>query len=99
MAIVLICIKTLNNQKNAMKKLKEAPKLKTPNYSGVKVSSMLKALKVSSINKSMLLSQRNDISIIDNTFKENKHITPKQMAFIWNLYWHFVLNDFRYEDK
>jgi len=74
-----------------------APKIKQQEYTGIKVSNTLRGLNITSINKCLTLNQQNKVSIITNYYKQNNHITRQQMSFIWKLYWHFVLNDFRYK--
>lgn len=78
---------------------KDSPKLVKAKYNGIKVSNTIRGLKVKSIFNHMKLQQQNKVSIIDNYFRENGFIHRRQMAYIWNLYWFFVLNDFRYEEE
>lgn len=79
--------------------------MSTPNelqkqgYSGVKVSSMIKALKLKLMYKHLRLVQQNELCEIENFYNKHGFIDKKRFSFIWFLYWNFVLNDFRFEDK
>ena len=77
-----------------MKKL--APIIKRPKYTGIKVTNTLRGLKLKAIDKHLTSSQSESIHSIDSSYRRNGYVTRKQMVYIWNLYWHFVLNDFRY---
>lgn len=79
-----------------MNKLDEKSKVKASKYSGVKVTSTISSLKHSSIYPHLKLSQRDKVCKIDNRYRENGCLTTDEMAFIWKLYWNFVINDFRY---
>jgi hypothetical protein len=73
--------------------------LQKEGYKGLKVTSMIQALKNESIYKHLRLTQQDELSRVNNRFKRNGYISKSQMSFVWNLYWNFILNDFRFEDK
>lgn len=74
-------------------------KLQTQGYSGVKVTSMIKALKTKSMFKHLRLVQQNELCEIENFYNRHGHINKQRFTFVWFLYWNFVLNNFRFEDK
>lgn len=73
--------------------------IKKQKYTGIKVSNTIRGLMIKSINKHLLLSQRNQVSIISNFYKQHKYVSNEQMRYLWKLYWNFVINDFRYKKK
>lgn len=75
----------------------ETPKIKKAEYTGVKVTSILKALRVSGIKVHLTLGEQNKVDSIYNNYKVNKYILRKEMVYIWRLFWHYVLNDYRRE--
>lgn len=77
----------------------EAPTLGKARYKGVKVSNTIRGLMIQSINKHLLLRQRDKVSIINNFYKQHKYVSNEQMKYLWRLYWNFVINDFRYKKK
>lgn len=79
--------------------MKDSTKLHNQGYSGVKVTSMLNALQSKEIHDHLRLVQQDELSKIKNFYKKNKYITKPQMNLVWNCYWNFVLNDFRFDDK
>lgn len=79
--------------------MKNSTKLEKQGYSGVKVTSMLNALESKEIINHLRLVQQNELSKIRNFYNKNKYITRSQLTLVWNCYWNFVLNDFRFEDK
>lgn len=74
-------------------------KLQKQGYSGVKVTSMLKALKIKSMFRHLRLVQQNELCEVENFYNKHGHVDKKRFQFIWYLYWNFVLNDFRFDDK
>jgi hypothetical protein len=82
-----------------MKNLKTPTELKKAGYTGIKVSSILNAITSNEIKKHMRLVQNNTASIIKNKYQRNNYISKAEMSYIWTLYWNFVLNDFRFDDK
>jgi hypothetical protein len=82
-----------------MKNLKIPTELQKQGYRGTKVSSILGALTTNSIKCHMSLQHVNNVSIIKNKYHRNNYISKAEMKFIWTLYWNFVLNDFRYNNK
>jgi len=70
---------------------------KSPNaqYTGVKVTSMLKALKSREINKHLALKRKNVLSLIDNKYKVYGSLDAKDMYTLWKLYYNFVVMDYR----
>jgi hypothetical protein len=70
--------------------------LKKPSYTGVKVTSLLKALQCRAISRHLLLSERDEISLISNAYREFQYVSASQMNTIWDYYWRFVLNDYRH---
>lgn len=76
-----------------------ATELEKQGYKGIKVTSMMNALLSKEIYGHLRLSQQDSLQYINNRFKKNKQVTKDQFTFMWNLYWNFVLNDFRFNDK
>lgn len=74
-------------------------KLQTQGYSGVKVTSMMKALKTKSMFKHLRFVQQNELCEVENFYNKHNFVDKKRFQFIWYLYWNFVLNDFRFDDK
>jgi len=74
-------------------------KLQKAGYKGVKVTSMLNALKSKEIHKHLRLVQQNELAICKNKYEKNGYLNKQYFQFIWCLYWNFVLNDFRFTDK
>jgi hypothetical protein len=70
-----------------------------PKFTGVKVTSMLKALKSREINKHLNLKRKNVLSLIDNIYKVHQFLEYSEMYILWKLYWNFVINDYRDENK
>lgn len=72
-------------------------KLQKAGYKGVKVTSQIQAIKHSSIFPHLRLVQQNEICKLKNKYKKTGYLNKKEMAYVWCIYWNFVLNDFRYE--
>lgn len=70
-------------------------RLKQAQYTGIKVTSMIRALQHSSIICHLLLKRRNKLSEIDNNYRVNGFINSSEMYIVWKLYYNFVLNDYR----
>jgi len=68
-------------------------------YKGVKITSMIKAIESQEIFKHLRLVQQNEFSRIKNKYNKVSYLTQPYMEYLWQLYWNFVLNDFRFEDK
>ena len=73
--------------------------LQKAGYKGVKVTSMIKAIESQEIFKHLRLVQQNEFSKIKNKYNKVGYLTQPYFTYLWNLYWNFVLNDFRFEDK
>jgi hypothetical protein len=64
--------------------------LQKAGYKGVKVTSIIKHLR---------LVQQNEFSKIKNKYNKVGYLTQPYFSYLWSLYWNFVLNDFRFDDK
>jgi len=82
-----------------MAQLKEPSTLEKQGYSGVKVTSMVDALKHSDIYPHLRLIQQDNVCKIKNRYSKRKLLSTPEMRYIWRLYWNFVVNDFRYPSK
>jgi hypothetical protein len=72
--------------------------LQQSGYSGIKVTSMLKACLSSEIKPHLKLVQLDALSKIENKHFKTSIISKPEMTLLWNIYWNFVLNDFRFDD-
>ena len=79
--------------------MKNLTSIQKAGYRGVKVTSMLSAILSKEIKQHLRLVQIDNISKIKNKYDKLKYITKEEMTLLWNIYWNFVLNDFRFEDK
>ena len=79
--------------------MKDIAKIQKAGYKGVKVTSMLNAILSKEIKPHLRLVQVDNITKIRNKYDRLKYITREEMTLLWNVYWNFVLNDFRFEDK
>jgi hypothetical protein len=79
--------------------MKNNTKLQQQGYSGVKVTSMLNACLSNEIKVHLRLVQLDNLSKINNKYFKTKLISKPEMTLLWNIYWNFVLNDFRFDDK
>ena len=79
--------------------MKTANKLQEQGYSGVKVTSMLQACLSVEIRKHLRLVQLDNLSSIKNKHFKTNYISKSEMTLLWNIYWNFVLNDYRFDDK
>ena len=82
-----------------MKNLKKSTALQQAGYKGVKVTSMLKAIEQQETFKHLRLVQQDEFCRLRNRYNKNGYLTQPYFSYLWNLYWNFVLNDFRFEDK
>lgn len=82
-----------------MNQLKQSTKLEQAGYKGVKVTSMLQAVKHSEVFKHLRLVQQDEFTRIENRYKKLGYLTQAYFQYLWLLYWNFVLNDFRFDDE
>ena len=73
--------------------------LQKAGYKGVKITSMIKAIESQEIFKHLRLVQQNEFSKLKNTYNKVGYLTQPYFTYLWNIYWNFVLNDFRFEGK
>ena len=73
--------------------------LQKAGYKGVKVTSMIKAIESQEIFKHLRLVQQNEFSKLKNKCNKVGYLTQPYFSYLWSLYWNFVLNDFRFDDK
>ena len=81
------------------KELKSISQLEKAGYKGTKVMSMIKAIESQEIFKHLRLVQQDEFSRCKNKYNKLGYLTQPYFSYLWNLYWNFVLNDFRFEDK
>ena len=79
--------------------LKSISNLEKAGYKGVKVTSMIKAVESQEIFKHLRLVQQNEFSKLKNKYNKVGYLTQPYFSYLWSLYWNFVLNDFRFDDK
>lgn len=82
-----------------MPKLKKSTALIEAGYKGVKVTSMIKAIEHSEIYSHLRLVQQDEFMRLRNRYNKNGYLTQPYFTYLWNLYWNFVLNDFRFESN
>ena len=82
-----------------MKNLKKSTALQQAGYKGVKVTSMIKAIEQQEIFKHLRLVQQDEFCRLRNRYNKNGYLTQPYFTYLWNLYWNFVLNDFRFESS
>ena len=82
-----------------MKKQTSPTQLQKSGYTGLKVTSMLKACLSVEMKQHLRLVQLDNLSKINNKYFKLGYISQQEMTLLWNIYWNFVLNDFRFEDK
>lgn len=73
--------------------------LQKAGYKGVKVTSMIKAIESQEIFKHLRLVQQNEFSKLKNKYNKVGYLTQPYFSYLFHLYWNFVLNDFRFDDK
>lgn len=79
--------------------MKNITTLQKEGYKGVKITSMIKAIESQEIFKHLRLVQQNEFSRIKNKYNKVGYLTLPCFQYLWILYWNFVLNDFRFDDK
>ena len=79
--------------------MKKSTTLQQQGYSGVKITSMIKAIEQQEIFKHLRLVQQNEFSRLKNKYNKVGYLTKPYFSYLWNLYWNFVLNDFRFESS
>ncbi len=79
--------------------MKTVTALEKAGYKGIKVTSMIKAIESHEIFKHLRLVQQNEFSRLKNKYNRVGYLTQPYMEYLWQLYWNFVLNDFRFNDK
>jgi hypothetical protein len=79
--------------------MKNLTALQKAGYQGVKITSMIKAIEQNEIFKHLKLVQQNEFSKLKNKYNKVGYLTQPYFTYLWNLYWNFVLNDFRFDDK
>ena len=73
--------------------------LQKAGYKGVKITSMIKAIESQEIFKHLRLVQQNEFSKLKNKYNKTGYLTQPYFSYLFHLYWNFVLNDFRFDDK
>lgn len=79
--------------------MKSLTKLQKAGYQGTKVMSMIKAIESQEIFKHLRLVQQDEFARCKNRYNKNGSLTQPYFSYLWNLYWNFVLNDFRFESS
>lgn len=79
--------------------MKNSTTLQKAGYKGVKVTSMIKAIEQQEIFKHLRLVQQDEFCKLKNRYNKNGYLTQPYFSYLWNLYWNFVLNDFRFDDN
>lgn len=80
-----------------MNKLKKSTPVIVAGYKGVKVTSMIKAIEHSEVFSHLRLVQQDEFMRLRNRYNKNGYLTQPYFTYLWNLYWNFVLNDFRFD--
>ena len=78
--------------------LKSISNLEKAGYKGTKVMSMIKAIESQEIFKHLRLVQQDEFARVKNRYNKLGYLTQPYFSYLWNLYWNFVLNDFRFDD-
>lgn len=79
--------------------MKNVTELQKQGYQGLKVTSMLKACLSVEMKEHLRLVQIDNLSKINNKYFKLGYISQQEMTLLWNIYWNFVLNDYRFDDK
>ena len=79
------------------KHLNNISDLEKSGYKGLKVSCMLKACLSVEIRQYLRLVQIDELSKINNKHFKQGFISKAEMTLLWNIFWNFVLNDFRFD--
>jgi len=82
-----------------MKNLESPTAIQKAGYTGIKVTSMLQACLCNEMKPHLRLVQLDNLSKINNKYFKTRLINQQEMTLLWNIYWNFVLNDYRFEDK
>ena len=82
-----------------MKKQTTPTELEKAGYKGTKVMSMIKAIESQEIFKHLRLVQQDEFSKVKNRYYKLGYLAQPYFSYLWNIYWNFVLNDFRFETK
>lgn len=73
--------------------------LQKAGYKGVKITSMIYAIESKEIFTHLRLVQQDEFSRCKNKYNKLGYLTKPYFSYLWNIYWNFVLNDFRYESS
>lgn len=79
--------------------MKTVTELEKAGYKGIKITSMIKAIESQEVFKHIRLVQQNEFSRLKNKYNKVGYLTQPYFSYLWILYWNFVLNDFRFDDK
>lgn len=79
------------------KHLNNISELEKSGYKGIKVSCMLKACLSVEIKQHLRLVQLDELTKINNKYFKQGFISKAEMTLVWNIFWNFVLNDFRFD--
>ena len=82
-----------------MNEQKSISKFEKAGYKGTKVMLMIKAIESQEIFKHLRLVQQDEFARVKNRYNKNGYLTKPYFSYLWNLYWNFVLNDFRYDSS
>ena len=82
-----------------MKQQSSMSSLEKAGYKGTKVMSMLKAIESQEIFKHLRLVQQDEFARIKNRYNKNGYLTLSYFTYLWDLYWNFVLNDYRFDSN
>ena len=64
-------------------------------YKGVKVTSIVKAIKSREIKRHLTMNQKNAIDEIDNAYRTHGFIERPHFLYAWKLYVNYVQYDYR----
>jgi len=79
------------------KHLNNVSDLEKSGYKGLKVTSILKACLSVEIKQHLRLVQLDELTKINNKYFKQGFISKAEMTLVWNIFWNFVLNDFRFD--
>jgi hypothetical protein len=82
-----------------MKTLQTPTPLQTKSYKGLKITSQLDALLHPDNKKHLRLVHKFELVRLRRLHDRKGYLTKPQFNYVWTLYWNFILNDFRYDDK
>lgn len=86
-----------NKEKMKNKHLNNVSDLEKSGYKGLKVTSILKACLSVEIKQHLRLVQLDELTKINNKYFKQGFISKAEMTLVWNIFWNFVLNDFRFD--